>query len=246
MGSSAFSDIGLKRQSGSAWAHHRTRSSGVLTTEQIDWCRANEIDLGYDPVQHGLVPLNCIDDIIGDQSSDRTVSDRTEPAPVDFSAMSLVFRRWQEADAPHFAALLGNDIVWRYLPDTRPAGLDLTKASELIRFSNEAEHHDVFAVEIAGKIVGQARLLFDMSRATHETAEISYWLGEQYWGRGLGSRIVKDFTAASFSRWPSLSTIVARVHLENKASQLVLTKAGYSAAADGSDPVWRLYQISRT
>lgn len=248
---SAVADATLLNQFNPLSIGHRLRSSGVLTNEQIAWCRANKIALGYDPVQHGLVPVNCVDDIIDDILGKHQAT-ATRPEAVKTTALlanparfPLTFRRWRETDAPVFAALLGNERVWQYLPDARPERLDIHQAAQLIRFSNEAEHHDVYAVEVLGIIIGQARLLFDLSEGTDETAEISYWLGEQYWGKGLGSRIVKEFTAASFSRWPSLAAIEARVHADNKASQLVLTKAGYESSTDRSETVLRIYRISR-
>lgn len=218
----------------------RLRSEGILNTDDIAWCRTNGVELGYDPVQHGIVIYHCIDDI---QPGTSGASTRLKSSKI-FSG-ELVFRRWQEGDAAVFAALLDSDRLWTYMPDRRPE-VDLAKALDLIRFSNEAEHHDVYAVEVGGEVVGQARLLFDLNAPARDTAEISYWLGEEYWGRGIGSRLVREFTRESFSRWTDVISIVARVHRENEASRQALLKAGYAPAGDGSTDAWQWYRITRS
>ena len=61
------------------------------------------------------------------------------------------------------------------------------------------------------------------------TAELGYWLGEEFWGRG----IMTD-AATSFARWvlenfepDEVERLEASVHATNQTSQKVLTKAGF-------------------
>ncbi|WP_158412830.1 GNAT family N-acetyltransferase [Hyphomicrobium nitrativorans] len=157
----------------------------------------------------------------------------------------LVFRRWLASDAETFAALLGNERVWRYLPDPFPGEITRRAAEDLIALSNEAQHHDVYAVEHEAAVVGQARLLFDVASLARDTAEISYWLGDRHWGQGRGTAIVVAFVRDSFSRWPELRTIVARVHKDNHASARVLTKTGFRADRATLTDLWQLYYIAR-
>ena len=58
------------------------------------------------------------------------------------------------------------------------------------------------------------------------SAEIGYWLGEEFWGRGIVSealRAVTDYAFATFD----LCRIYAGVFEWNPASMRVLEKAGY-------------------
>ena len=55
--------------------------------------------------------------------------------------------------------------------------------------------------------------------------EIGYWLGKDYWGRGLISEAVGAVLDIGFAR-PATRTIGANTALNNKASQNVLRKAG--------------------
>lgn len=218
------------------WAAERLRSDGPLDASEIAWCEANNVALAYDPVQLGAVPLHCIDDIVG---PDDAASIRHAAAD------DLHFRRWRTTDADVFASLLGNARVWRFLPDRFPGPLDRASAQDLISLSNDADHHDVYAVEHRGAVVGQTRLLFDTATPLRDTAEISYWLGERYWGQALGSGMVAAFTRDSFARWPDLHSIVARVHKDNHASARVLTKARYDADPAALPAPWLLYRTSR-
>lgn len=218
----------------------RLRSQGVLGAEELAWCHAHGIELGFDPIQHGYVPLSCIDNI-GGRLGNTTPAHR-RPA---HSTGPLTFRRWHNSDAPVFLDLLGREPVWTFMPETRP-DLDLSTAIDLITLSNESDHHDVYAVILGGRAVGQARLLFDLTSPGRSAAEISYWIGEPYWRRGIGSRLVQEFTLESFKRWPSVTTIVARVHVDNTASLRALSKAAYSPAPEQAADDWVWYRITRS
>lgn len=214
------------------------RSDGVLTAHEIAQCHTLDIELAYDPVQIGFVPVHVTDDITGYFSQHGRAT-----WPVH-GHRRLTFRRWQEADAPAFLSLLDNQRVWTYMPDPRPH-LDLEAAVDLIALSNDFEHHDVFAAIVESGPAGQARLQFDLRDSQRSLAEISYWLGEAYWGRGLGSRLVAAFTRLSFERWPDLQTIVARVHPDNVASRRALLKSGYKPIQARAPDGWDWFAIPR-
>jgi len=58
------------------------------------------------------------------------------------------------------------------------------------------------------------------------TAELGYWLGEPFWGRGIMSQAVAQFTAWAFEHI-ELHRIFASVFASNAASARVLEKAGF-------------------
>ncbi len=77
------------------------------------------------------------------------------------------------------------------------------------------------AIVIDGQVVGS----IGISRHDHK-AEIGYWLGRAYWGRGLMTAVVKEVTKYGFNTM-GLRRIYACTFPENKASMRVLEKAGY-------------------
>ena len=58
------------------------------------------------------------------------------------------------------------------------------------------------------------------------SAEIGYWLGEDYWGRGIVTEAVRRVTDWAFENF-DLCRIFAHVFAWNPASMRVLEKAGY-------------------
>ena len=65
---------------------------------------------------------------------------------------------------------------------------------------------------------------FDAERAG--VAEIGYWIGEPYWGRGIATAAARGLTAFGFERL-ALRRIEAPIYAPNKASMRVLEKCGY-------------------
>jgi len=62
------------------------------------------------------------------------------------------------------------------------------------------------------------------------SAEIGYWLGEPFWGKGIVSDAVRIFTKYVFDNF-EINRIFANVFEGNIASEKVLIKAGYREEA---------------
>lgn len=195
----------------------RPRSVGRLSGAQIDWCRRNGIPLAFDPVQGGWVPSDCEDDL------------STTPSP-EGDQEDFRFRAWSREDAPSYARMLSSERLWHYLPEGYAGPIDAATAADLIELGEES-HHSVSAVEKDGVAIGQARLRFD----SPGSAEISYWLGEEYWGKGYGSRLVVAYCDQCFQDRPELEHLFARVHKDHRASQRILEKAGFTHFSDDGD-----------
>ena len=63
-----------------------------------------------------------------------------------------------------------------------------------------------------------------------KNAEIGYWLGEEFWGRGIVTEAVKQILEFGFSNL-DITRIYARTFSSNIASQRVLEKAGMKPEA---------------
>lgn len=214
----------------------RSRSAGVLSREELAYCRTHRIALAYDPVQIGWVVAGCVDDI---DDAD-TVSKRSAFKPRGL-APTYRFRRWTMDDLPVYRALLDDPKVWAQMYEPYPNPLGEALARQLIDLSN-SDHHEVLAVLRDGQIVGQVRMLFD----ANGSAELSYWFGRAHWGKGLGSAIVTIHSGRTFVQHPDLTSIFAVVHPDNAASRKVLRKAGYiEEGPDSRRPDWISYRLTR-
>ena len=132
----------------------RPRSDGVLTHEELEYCRANAVPMAYDPAQIGWVILGCEDDV------------RNPFAPVDSVRITDLpsrfrFRKWVPDDLAEYMRILGNPRVWELLPEPFPEPFDDEVAAGMLELSRLGSHHEVRAVEHRGRVVGQVRLIFD-------------------------------------------------------------------------------------
>src|SRR5689334_9587161 len=58
-------------------------------------------------------------------------------------------------------------------------------------------------------------------------AEVGYWLGREFWGRGIATTALRLLTAHAFRTQPELRRLYAVPYATNAASARVLEKAGY-------------------
>jgi RimJ/RimL family protein N-acetyltransferase len=160
-------------------------------------------------------------------------------------------RPFRPADAASLARHADNRKVWLDLRDLFPHPYTRADAEAYIaRVAGEVPVTR-FAIDVAGEAVGSVslRLGSDIER---RSAEIGYWLGEAYWGRGIVSAAVAAVTDYAF-RELDLLRVFAVPFARNAASARVLERAGYqregtlrrSAVKDGEVLDQHLYAVVR-
>ena len=60
------------------------------------------------------------------------------------------------------------------------------------------------------------------------TMVIGYWIGEEYWGRGIGKLALKAFTSWTFKEFPEVERIEAEASEGNVGSEKVLLASGFT------------------
>lgn len=102
---------------------------------------------------------------------------------------------------------------------------DPRRARILAKGDDRAAGDNFFCIEVEGVAAGviDIRLGQDVHR---QTAGLGYWLGEEFWGRGIVTEAVATFTDFCFENFP-LRRIYAEVFANNPASARVLEKAGF-------------------
>jgi RimJ/RimL family protein N-acetyltransferase len=138
----------------------------------------------------------------------------------------LVLRRWREDDAEALARHANNRRVSINLRDRFPHPYTVENAREWIgRCLAEPDPPPDLAIEHAGEPIGGIGLQpwTDVARFT---AEVGYWLGEAFWGRGLATEALRRFTTYAFESFP-FERLEAWVFATNPASGRVLEKSGY-------------------
>src|SRR5438552_16555683 len=83
-----------------------------------------------------------------------------------------------------------------------------------------------FAIDVDGAAVGGIGLRIG-SDIHRRSAEVGYWLGEAFWGRGIITDALVAVTRYAFETF-DLAHVFAGIFERNVASRRVLEKAGYS------------------
>ena len=82
-----------------------------------------------------------------------------------------------------------------------------------------------FAIEVDGEYAGGVGYeRFEAERRF--VAEIGYWVGRKYWGRGVATAAVRAVAALAFKR-EDIERLEAGAYSNNPASQRVLEKCGF-------------------
>jgi ribosomal-protein-alanine N-acetyltransferase len=142
----------------------------------------------------------------------------------------LVLRPWRKGDEESLVRYANNLKVWINLRDHFPHPYTMEDARNWITRCLTALPPPVsFAIEHQGEAIGGAGLL-PMSDVARFTAEVGYWLGEPFWGRGFAAEALSRLTTYAFETFP-YERLEALVFDSNPASAKVLQKAGYEYEA---------------
>src|SRR5262245_50979207 len=134
-------------------------------------------------------------------------------------------RDWRTGDEESLVRHANNKRIWRNLRDLFPHPYTLEDALHWIRVANPTLPITNFAIVVDGAAVGAIGLVLkdDVFR---RSAEIGYWPGEEFWGRGIVTEAVRAVTAYAFATF-DICRVYTGVFEWNPASMRVLEKAGY-------------------
>lgn len=129
-------------------------------------------------------------------------------------------------DAESLANHLNNKNVWDNLRDGLPFPYTVEDAIAFIELQNNDPSLTCYAIVVDGQVVGNIGFVrnHDVERFS---AEVGYYIGEDYWGKGIMSAALVKAVDDYFS-----TTDVIRLYATpfgyNKASARVLEKAGFT------------------
>lgn len=144
---------------------------------------------------------------------------------VELIGMRCTVRGFIAADAACIAAVANDRRIWLQLRDLFPHPYYLADAEEYIGRVASVDPPRSLAIVVDGCAVGGVGLQL-MTDVNRHSAEIGYWLGAAYWGRGIATEAVTLVTDWAFGAH-RLLRIFAQPFAANFASRRVLEKAGY-------------------
>ena len=141
--------------------------------------------------------------------------------------MNCKIRRWELSDARDLATALSNKKIQDNLRDGLPYPYTEQDGKEFISAMLAANENDTFAfaITVNGKVIGSIGA-FRQGNIHRQTAELGYYIAEEYWGKGIMTEAVKQLCDYVFSH-----TDIIRIYAEpfayNIGSCRVLEKAGF-------------------
>ncbi|PWM30899.1 MAG: GNAT family N-acetyltransferase [Clostridiales bacterium] len=141
--------------------------------------------------------------------------------------MICKIRKWELSDAADLAAALSNKKVQDNLRDGLPYPYTEQDGIEFISAMLSADRNDIFAfaITIDDKAIGSIGA-FRQDNIHKQTAELGYYIGEDYWGKGIMTEAVKQICEFVFSK-SDIIRIYAEPFAYNTASCRALEKAGF-------------------
>ena len=141
--------------------------------------------------------------------------------------MKFELRDWKLDDAENLVRYANNPKVACFLRNTFPSPYTLDDAH---RFIDQCMHRDqtkqsIKAIVIDNEPIGSVGLLLQ-DDVSSKTAELGYWLGEPFWGKGIMTKAIIQTCENGFANF-DIFRIYARPFVDNVGSRKALEKAGF-------------------
>jgi RimJ/RimL family protein N-acetyltransferase len=138
---------------------------------------------------------------------------------------TCVVRSWQASDVGSLVVQANNRNVWLTLRDRFPHPYTKSDGQAYIRLARSMDPESFFAIAVDGEAVGSVGFMLqqDVERVS---AEVGYWLGEAFWGRGIATDALRALTRYAIEQH-RFTRLFAVPFAGNAASCRVLEKAGY-------------------
>jgi len=137
----------------------------------------------------------------------------------------ITIRNWMPGDEKQLAEQGNNPKIARNLIDTFPSPYTITDAKKWIK-SNKGPKAKNFVVLVDNKVAGGVGYSVKDGDKAH-VAVMGYWLGESYWGKGIGTKAAKMLTEYILKD-KKIKRVEAKVYTWNPGSKRVLEKAGFT------------------
>lgn len=144
-----------------------------------------------------------------------------------FLKMICRIKKWELLDAADLAKALSNKKIQDNLRDGLPYPYTEKDGTEYISAMLSADENETFAfaITIESKVVGSIGI-FRQENIHRQTAELGYYVAEEYWGQGIMTDAVNQICEYVFEN-SDIIRIYAELFAYNIASCRVLEKAGF-------------------
>jgi RimJ/RimL family protein N-acetyltransferase len=111
---------------------------------------------------------------------------------------NIILNKFKPKDAQQLSIIANNKKIWLNVRDRFPHPYNLSDAESFIKIATkENPNNKIFAIRYKNKLAGSTGI-FNGDDVYKNTFEIGYWLGEEYWGKGIASKAVELITDYAF------------------------------------------------
>jgi RimJ/RimL family protein N-acetyltransferase len=139
--------------------------------------------------------------------------------------MEIKLRTWKQEDLVDLVHNANNPKIAERLTDAFPSPYTLVSGQEFLDRVMKQDPCEVLAIDLNGKVIGNIGI-HPQNDVNRLNAELGYFIGKEYWGKGYASEAIKLMVEYGFRNFP-IERIFARPFGSNLASQRVLEKAGF-------------------
>jgi RimJ/RimL family protein N-acetyltransferase len=134
-------------------------------------------------------------------------------------------RPWRRGDRASLVKHADDREIWLQVRDRFPHPYTEHDADEFLARCEAADPATSFAIEVEGEAAGGIAFMLG-SDVERISAEVGYWLGRRFWGRGIMSSVVRATRDVAIETY-GLRRLFAIPYARNAASVKVLENAGF-------------------
>jgi RimJ/RimL family protein N-acetyltransferase len=135
-----------------------------------------------------------------------------------------VLRAWRKTDARALARHANNINVWRWMSDGFAHPYTLENAEHWVTRGQIDFGGDNWAIAWDDEAVGGCGIVAQAG-PLRCNAEVGWWLAEEHWGRGVGSRVARALVTRALDN-AQITRVFAPIHDGNERSMAIARSAG--------------------
>jgi RimJ/RimL family protein N-acetyltransferase len=139
--------------------------------------------------------------------------------------MAVVIRQWQWNDLDNLVGYANNLNLWNNMRNYFPYPYTIEHGNAWLEKVIGVEPVLNFAIDVDGIAVGGIGIIPNTDIYVM-SAELSYWIGEPFWGKGIATEAIRQMVEYVFY-YIDIVRLYAEVFETNKASMRVLEKNGF-------------------
>ncbi|OWY57785.1 acyl-CoA N-acyltransferase [Alternaria alternata] len=162
-----------------------------------------------------------------------TQTSASVPSPI-VTTTRLIIRPMHLEDAPNTSLHANDPLIAQYMRNTFPNPYTRSSAEQWINMNLVLpyQHHFVICERSSPDVaIGGIGLKLGMDVYAH-TAEVGFWIGKSFWGKGYTTEALEAFTTWSFESYENngqrLTKLYAGVFSGNVGSMRCFEKNGYA------------------